>query len=373
MGDNIMIRLATIIEQFEADFLSSYRRHILPSQLKALGAIKNCRTQSSPLMRLNCSDCDNQTFIPHSCGYRSCPHCQHHESQQWIERQVQKQLPASYFMITFTLPAELRPLAFHHQKVVYSALFDCAWATLKEFSLNDQALQGSAGVVAVLHTHSRALNHHPHIHAVMPAASIQKKQRLWRKKEGAYLFNHKALAKVFRAKLLAALVAQGLSLPAHYPKKWIVDCKAVGSGDKALTYLGRYLYRGVINEKDILSCERGLVTFRYRDSKTKRYKTRTLPGAQFLQLVLQHVLPKGFRRARSYGFLHPNSKSLIKLIHLLFKYDPQKWRAKEKPRPQIKCQCCGAVMIIVETRIKQPKVRFMPRNGLERTKDHAVF
>ena len=134
-----------------------------------------------------------------------------------------------------------------------------------------------------------------------------------------------------------------------------------------------HLYRGVINEKDILSCENGLVTFRYRDSKTKRYKTRTLSGAQFLRLVLQHVLPKGFRRARSYGFLHPNSKKLIKLIHLLFKYDPQKWQPKEKPRPQINCQCCGAVMIIVETRIERPKTRFMPRNRLEQTKGHAVF
>ena len=368
-----MMRLATIIDQFEADFLSRYRGAILPSQLKALSAIKNCRTQSSPMMRLSCSGCHHQTFVPHSCGHRSCPHCQHHESQQWIERQVQKQLPASYFMITFTLPAELRPLAFQHQRGVYSALFDCAWETLKEFSLNDQALQGAAGVVAVLHTHSRALDHHPHIHAVMPAASIQKKQRLWRKKEGGYLFNHKALAKVFRAKLLAALAAQGLSLPARYPEKWIVDCKAVGSGDKALTYLGRYLYRGVISEKDILSCEKGSVTFRYRDSKTKRYKNRTLPGAQFLRLVLQHVLPKGFRRTRSYGFLHPNSKRLITLIHLLFKYDPQKWLPKEKPRPQINCQCCGAVMIIVETRIEPPKVLFRSFNKPKQFEGNAVF
>jgi len=373
MGDDFMIRLASMIDQFQDDFLARYRGRILPSQLKALGALKSCRSPSSPVMRLRCSDCQYQQFVPHSCGHRSCPHCQHHESQQWIERQVQKQLPAQYFMITFTLPAELRPLAFQHQKVVYKALFDCAWETLKEFSLNDKALQGAAGMVAVLHTHSRTLDHHPHIHTVIPAACIQKEQRLWRKKEGPYLFNHKALAKVFRAKLLAALVSEGLSLPARYPKKWIVNCKSVGSGDKALIYLGRYLYRGVIREKDILSCENGLVTFRYRDSQTKQYKKRTVPGAQFLWLVLQHVLPKGFRRARNYGFLHPNSKRLIQLIHLLLKYDPKKWLPKEKPRPHINCKCCGAVMVIVETRIARFKTPILLPYKPGQIRSNTVF
>ena len=136
-----------------------------------------------------------------------------------------------------------------------------------------------------------------------------------------YLFTHKALAKVFRAKLLAALTEAGLSLPPRHSEKWVVDCKDVGNGEKALVYLGRYLYRGVIQEKDILACNNGQVTFRYRDSKTRRRQTRTVPGAAFLWLVLRHVLPKGFRRARNFGFLHPNSKRLIQLLQLLLKVD----------------------------------------------------
>ncbi|PCI66125.1 MAG: hypothetical protein COB26_11605 [Piscirickettsiaceae bacterium] len=83
-----------------------------------------------------------------SCGHRSCPHCQNHESQQWIERQCQKQLPVNYFMITFTLPAELRPLAWSHQRVIYQLLFKCAWETLNTFSLNDKQLKGTPGMVA---------------------------------------------------------------------------------------------------------------------------------------------------------------------------------------------------------------------------------
>ncbi len=346
-----MITLSSVIDQFEADFLKSYQDQILPGQLKALAALKICRTRHSPVMQVNCSGCDHQTFVPHSCGHRNCPHCQHHESQKWIERQVQKQVPAKYFMVTFTLPAQLRPLAWQHQKQIYRLMFDGVWETLQSFSRHDKQLKGDPGVIAVLHTHSRALDYHPHIHAVMPAAIIDKANKHWRTKQGKYLFNHKALAKVFRAKMLTRLAREKISCSTATPQKWIVDCKQVGSGDKALVYLGRYLYRGVIQEKDILSCKEGKVTYRYQNSKTKHYETKTVSGARFLWLVLQHVLPKGFRRARNFGFLHPNSKQLIKVLQLLFKLNPDQWLAKLKPRPQLTCKCCGAVMVVGRRRI----------------------
>jgi hypothetical protein len=151
--------------------------------------------------------------------------------------------------------------------------------------------------------------------------------------------------------MIDALTREGLRLTARYPEKWVVDCKSVGSGEKALVYLGRYLYRGVIQEKDILSCESGQVTFRYREAKTQRMKTRTLPGVQFLWLILQHVLPKGFRRTRHFGFLHPNSKRLIQLLQWLLKLDPNRALAWVKKRPSLKCPCCGAAMQIVQTRL----------------------
>ena len=133
-------------------------------------------------------------------------------------------------------------------------------------------------------------------------------------KGGCYLFSHKALAKVFKAKFLAALGELGLPLPLNLPKDWVLDCKYVGTGEKALVYLGRYLYRGGgIQEKDILRFESGQVTYRWRDSKIRKFAQRTVSAVEFLRLVLQHVLPKGFRRARNYGFLHANSKKLIDL------------------------------------------------------------
>ena len=156
---------------------------------------------------------------------------------------------------------------------------------------------------------------------------------------------------MFRAKLLAALVAEGLTLPADLPEKWVVDCKGVGNGQKALVYLGRYLYRGVIQERDIISCENGQVTYRWRDSKTKKMTLRSVSGAAFLWLVLQHVLPKGFRRARNFGFLHPNCKRMIALLKLLVFKQPAAPPTPPAPRPQLLCTCCGSPMVIVRRRI----------------------
>lgn len=121
--------------------------------------MKLCRSSMAPRMLAQCSSCDEQRFVPHSCGHRNCPDCQHFESKQWIERQTWLLVPGSYFLVTFTLPAELRGLASHHERVVYAKLMECAWATLSTFSQNHKHLQGSPGAVAVLHTHSRKLLH----------------------------------------------------------------------------------------------------------------------------------------------------------------------------------------------------------------------
>jgi hypothetical protein len=347
------MRLAAIIKAFEADFLAQYQSRIRPSHRKALAAMKGCRSHLGPKMQATREACRHQAFIPHSCGHRNCPHCQAHESQQWIARQLNKQLPADYFLLTFTLPAQLRALAWQHQRTIYALLIRCAWETVHAFSQNDKQLQGTPGATTVLHTHSRRLDYHPHVHMVVPAAAINPQQRLWRTKRGKrrYLFSHKALAKVFRAKLLEAITRAGLSLPSTYPEAWVVDCKAVGSGAKALAYLGRYLYRGVIQEKDILACENGEVTFRYRDSTTKQWAYRTVSGAAFLWLIVQHVLPKCFRRARNYGLLHPNSKRLIRLIQYRLNLEFTRNKAKLIERPKLVCTCCGSAMKIVRTRI----------------------
>ena len=365
------ITLASVISRFESDFLAKYQDRLLPSQRHALGVMKGCRSSLCAQMLAQCSSCGAQRLVPHSCGHRSCPHCQHFESQRWIERQTQAMLPGNYFLITFTLPQELRGLAWTHQQTVYAALMQCAWETLAQFSRNHRQLKGQAGAVGVLHTHSRRLEFHPHVHMSMPASAFDAEHGLWRSlrktsKGGHYLFSHKALAKVFQGKLLAALKGEGLTPPICLPQRWVVDCKSVGNGHKALVYLGRYLYRGVIQERDIVACVDGQVKFHYRDSATGRNAFRTLSGADFLWLVLQHVLPKGFRRSRNFGLLHPNCRhqQRLNLLRLRMRQQPgAPTSASSEPaqatvpapalsqRPKLQCRCCGTLMGIVRRRI----------------------
>ena len=121
-----MIRLATLIDQFEADFLDHYGDTLLPGQRRALDAMKTCRSHASRHLQVACNACEHADWIPHSCGHRACPHCQHHAAEQWLQRQRQRQLPVRYFLVTFTLPAALRDLAWAHQRPVYDAMIRCS-------------------------------------------------------------------------------------------------------------------------------------------------------------------------------------------------------------------------------------------------------
>jgi hypothetical protein len=180
---------------------------------------------------------------------------------------------------------------------------------------------------------------------VVPGGGIDKRRRQWKKKKGKYLFNEFALAKVFRARFLTALKDAGLAIPEKVPAKWVVDCKHVGKGITALKYLSRYLYRGVISEKNIVSNQSGRVTFRYVESKTGKTRHRTLKGEDFLHLIIAHVLPTGFRRVRDYGFLHGNAKKLLSLVQLILHVVIKE--IGHRTRPVFNCPYCKAVMVIL--------------------------
>ena len=355
-----MTPLAHVIERFGRPYLDRYASTVLPSQRQALTAMAACRSTLAAQMLADCGQCGAQRLVPHSCGHRACPHCQQFEGQRWIARQHQALVDAPYFLVTFTVPTELRELIWQHQRVMYKALMDCAWGTLASFARNDQRLRGQAGAVAVLHTHSRRLEFHPHVHLAMPAGALDADGRLWRtlraKGGQAFLFHHQTLASVFRARLLEAVRSLALAVPETAPERWVVDCKGVGSGHKVMVYLGRYLYRGVIQERDIVRCDDQSVSYRWRDAKTGQHQVRTVAGVEFLRLVLQHVLPKGLRRARCYGLLHPNCRRGVALRRAMTLKRRPSVPADASPtdsavRPKLLCHCCGNPMRIVRRRI----------------------
>lgn len=348
-----MITLARLLHLYASDLVAHYGNRMRPEHHRALWALKACHTEQCGKLHYQCPDCPQQRDRYGSCGHRFCPACQQHHNQQWLQRQQHKLLPCNYYLVTFTLPATLRGVCRSHQKACYQALFQAASQTLQQFAQNDRKLGGQLGMTAVLHTHSRQLNYHPHVHVVVPGGTLN--AHLWKAKNCRYLFNGKALAKVFRAKFLAALKPLKISLPPGITPEWVVQCESVGQGDKALIYLSRYLYRGVVNEKNILSLKEGQVSFRYQENASKRWQVITLPVLSFLWRVLQHVLPTGFRRARDYGLLHPSAHESLNRIRL-------QCRILASPITRLPtciqpfCRCCGQAMRL--TGMKRPVLRW---------------
>lgn len=336
---------SAIAQNYLRPYKTRYGGATTDDQWSALNAILGCRTEQYGDLLLSCNSCMQYDTRYLSCGHRSCNQCQNHCTTQWLERQQAKLLPVNYFMVTFTLPFELRALAKANPKELYALLFQCAVSTLKDFALNDKAFAAELAMTAVLHTHTRRLEYHPHIHVIVPGGGVNKKRSEWRKIKGDYLFNGYQLAKAFRGCFLSRLYKAGFEMPAT-PEKWVVQCIRVGRGLPALQYLSRYLYRGVISNHNILHDDGTYVSFQYKDSATGNMLTRKLPGEDFIALVLQHTLPKGFRRARDYGFLHGNAKRLLKIVQWVLQVMlplPDK-----KARPTFKCKYCQGSMSIIE-------------------------
>ncbi len=336
------MELAPLIQQYLPACQAKYDNRLQSRHFQAIAALIRCRTPEAGHLQLRCTECTEPLQYPRSCGHRSCPKCQNHETSLWLDRQRTKLLPVAYFLVTFTLPYELRAVAWQKQTTMYPILFATVASTLKDFGLNPKHLGADVGFTAVLHTHTRRLDYHPHVHVIVPGGGIDQAKRQWKKKKSQYLFNESALASVFRARFLAALNANDLPIPHSLPKQWVVDCEYLGKGEPALKYLSRYLYRGVISENNIVANQNGKVTFRYVEGKTGHTRTRTLNGEDFLWLVLQHVLPKGFRRIRDYGFLHGNAKQRLALVQLVLKVLVE---AKiPRPRPVFPCPKCQSPM-----------------------------
>ncbi len=339
------MRLAPILKK-SWDALS--QAHYLNSDMcQASKAITSCRSEQSDASLYYCGQCYHQQAYPLSCGHRHCPQCQHNATKDWLSRQQQKLLPVNYFMLTFTLPYQMRKTIWQHQRQSYQAMFRIAAQLIKDFAYRDKQLNVVPGFTIVLHTHNRRLDFHPHLHVIVTGGGYCPKRQCWVKKKGKYLFNQTALAKVWRARILDWFNQQNWPVANNIPSTWVVNCKRVGHGLPALKYLARYLYRGVISEKAIVQSDAKTTTFEYKDSKTGKKSQRTLATTEFLYNVLQHVLPKGFHRCRDYGFLNGNQKVLLRRIQLLLGVRLTPMKEKPDPAPCL-CPHCNHPMIFVD-------------------------
>jgi len=307
-----MAQLAEVVRRVGAAYLARLGNRVLPAQRRAMRDIAACRTAELGGRLEACDTCRHRRFRYHSCRNRSCPVCQHDRAKRWVERQRALQLPCPHYLVTFTLPAELRALARSFQRFVYDVLIREAAGAVLTLASDPRWVGGRPAILAVLHTWSRDLAFHPHVHLLVSAGGLGPDGSSWVKPASpAFLVPGFALEKLFRARVNHALSEAGFYLPQPKGKRWVVHVKAVGCGDKALRYLGRYLLRVAIADSSVENVDDGSTTFRFRDSTSGQTQRMTLASEAFLARFLQHVLPSGFVKVRAYGLWSSASRQKL--------------------------------------------------------------
>ncbi len=316
-----MSAIADLFRKEGGAYRDRFGDRMLPSHLRAMRDIEQCRTPALGGHLYLCDDCQRTEAAYHSCRNRHCPTCQGDRAQQWAEAQKKRILPTDYYLITFTLPDSLRPLARSHQREVYDLLLRCAAKTIQKLAKDPKFLAAQPGMIGVLHTWTRDLRFHPHVHFLVTAGGLTPDALGWRKpKNSDFLMPGHVLSPIFRAKLRDAL--RDADLYDSVPKKawkqdWVVHVKQSGTGEEMTEYLGRYLFRAPISNRRFESFEAGKVTFRYRDGTTGQPRRCSVTTEEFIRRFLQHVLPRGFTRVRHYGCFSPGSAKKLALARRL--------------------------------------------------------
>jgi hypothetical protein len=318
------LELADIFRQYGPAYRQKYADHLLPSHRRAMCAIERCRTPALGGQAFSCPQCNQIQYSYYSCRNRHCPKCQNDKAQEWLEKQQNFLLPVPYFMLTFTIPAALRPLARSHQTLLYDLLFRTSAAATQLLAQDPRFVGGQLGLIGILHTWGRNLSYHPHIHYLVPAGGLTSDHRTWLPAHHHFLLPVKALSRIFRAKFHHALQKSGLAndIPACVWKQdWVVHCKPVGNGRTALKYLAPYVFRVAISNRRLVKLENNQVTFRYRSSDTGQLKFCTLSAEEFIHRFLQHVLPRGFVKVRYFGFFGSSQRLILSALRLLLEND----------------------------------------------------
>jgi hypothetical protein len=353
-----MVEMATILQRHASQYRALFGDRMPPSHHKVMRAIERCRTPVLGGHVYHCPACNRTQYRYHSCRNRHCPKCQNDKALRWLEQQRDLLLPVPYFLVTFTLPRQLRSLARSHQKTIYSLLFRSSAGAMRQLALDDRFVGGQMGFIGVLHTWGRTLSYHPHLHYLVPGGGLDADDH-WRPSRKNFLLPVKALSVIFRAKFRDALRKAAPELfagvaPEAWEQDWVVHSQPVGDGLAAVRYLAPYIFRVAISNQRIVRLADDKVAFRYRASDTGRLKRCTLAAQEFIRRFLQHILPKGFVKVRYYGFFsHGSRQSLAALrqcLNACLSVDPSgpvvDLAPSESPRPQgsVRCPTCNGPM-----------------------------
>ena len=282
-------------------------------QQRAIWAITHCRTPALGGRAFACKQCGHLHFAYHSCNHKACPQCGAQAAHRWVQRELAKLINAPYFLVTFTLPSQLRSCFFgSRDKQAYELFFKAASGALSEKLAADKALHAHInGFVAALHTWTQKLEFHPHIHCLVPGAGLNPHHQFVRVKKPQFLLYLPHLQAAFRQHLYRLLKDNDWPVDPQVGRKdWGVHIQPSGSGVSALKYLGAYVSRTAITNARMLRVQSESVTFRWKDrSAGNQSRELTLSGVEFARRYLRHVLPTGLRSVRYYGFCHPTAKA----------------------------------------------------------------
>ena len=331
------LEVADVFRQHGEEFLKQWGHTLSLQQRKALRDIGACRTAALGGHVEECDHCARRVIAYNSCRNRHCPKCQAIARDEWLAERAKELLPVPYSHVVFTIPQQLAPLALQNQRVCYSLLFRAVSETLQEIAADPRHLGAKIGFLAVLHTWSQNLLHHPHVHCVVPAGGLSPDRARWIACRPNFFLPVRVLSRLFRGKLLAFLreaftndrlkffgQLADLAKPARFhawlrkssDTEWVVYAKPpFGGPEDVLKYLARYTHRVAISSSRLLSLDNGRVTFRWRDSKhCNQIKSMTLDAIEFIRRFLLHILPSGFVKIRHFGLLsNRNRRSALAL------------------------------------------------------------
>jgi hypothetical protein len=319
------LEVADIFRRHGEAFRAAQGGRLLPDQRRVMAAIEACRSATLGGHVERCDDCGLVRIAYNSCRDRHCPKCQGLARAQWLADRQADLLPVPYFHIVFTVPAPVAAIALQNKAVVYDVLLKAAADTIRLIGADPQHLGAETGMIAILHTWGQTLTHHPHVHCLVPGGGLAADGR-WVGCRPSFFLPVRVLSRLYRRLFLERLRAAydeaklrllgplaPLAAPAVFSRhlnrlrsvKWVVYAKRPFAGpEHVLAYLGRHTHRVAIANSRLLACEHGRVRFRWKDYRANNKSTvMTLDAEEFIRRFLLHVLPKGFRRIRHFGFL----------------------------------------------------------------------
>jgi hypothetical protein len=388
------LEVADIFRGHGAAWREANAGHVSLEQLKVMSAIESCRTAALGGHVARCEKCSHLHIAYNSCRNRHCPKCQGAAAREWLAQREAELLPVPYYHVVFTLPATIADIAYQNKAVIYGILFKAAAETLITIAADPKHLGARIGITAVLHTWGSALNHHPHVHMIVPGGGFSLDGKRWVSCRPGFFLPAPVLSQLFRRLVLEKLIAahdagrlQFFNHRAALAKRaafaaclaplrsieWCVYAKRpFGGPEPVLRYMARYTHRVAISNSRLVALDDDGVTFKWKDYRVDgpdRAKIMTLAPGEFIRRFLSHVLPAGFHRIRHYGLFANSSRAdnIVRARQLLNVPARQPESAdaarsddgepKTLSRP---CPCCGGRMIIIETFERGCSPRYQP-------------